>query len=58
MPNNHTCEFWRAYRVLDWELPLPEGRKPWTVNNRFVGNEPFLTLDDAVKAVREISSKE
>lgn len=33
---NLRADFWQAYRTT---VPVPEGRRPWTIDNRAIGTE-------------------
>ena len=43
-----TAAHYQAYRAVE---RVPEGRKPWTVDNRRIGSpDGFVTLDQAMQA--------
>lgn len=45
---------YRAYRVKGYELPVPSGRAPWTLDNTYVGNAPgYETLEEAMQAIED-----
>jgi hypothetical protein len=48
--------FYQAYRAVQ---EVPEGRKPWSVDNRRIGNADygFPTLDEAMTAAAEAAEK-
>lgn len=47
--------FYQAYRVKDYELPVPNGRELWSLDNRKLSQKGFPTLEAAMQAIRDAS---